>query len=128
MSLPREPFAWDQGDDLPVPLEDSNLEVPVTAQILSDAERVVLDAQADIARQDTDPTVTIPTVTSDDPAPATPLINFRVARSLSHRGLAISLAFGCALAFLHGWSVGASAAGPRSQSCVSHHCQTDPSK
>lgn len=128
MNLPREPFAWDEGGDLPVPLGGSNLEVPVSAQILSDAERVVLDAQADIARQDTDPTITIPAGTSDDAAPASPLINFSSARSLSHRGLAITLAFACALAFLHGWSVGASAASPPSQSCGSHHCPNDLSK
>lgn len=128
MNPPREPFAWDEGDDLPVPLDDSNLEVPVAAQILSDAERVVLDARADIARQDTDPTMTIPIGASDDPAPASPPINFRLERPLSHRVLAITLAFACALAFFHGWSVGAGAAGARSQSCVSHHCQADPSK
>lgn len=128
MNLPREPFAWDEGDDLPVPLGDPDVEVPVTPQILSDAERVVLDAQAEIARQDTDPTITIPTNDSDEPTPASRLIDFTAARSLSHRGLAITLAFACVLAFLHGWSAGASAAGPRSQSCVAHHCQTDPSK
>ncbi len=128
MNLPREPFAWDEGDDLPVPLDDSNLEAPVSSQILSDAERVVRDAQADIARQDTDPTITVPADVSDDPAPASPLIDFRLARPLSHRGLAVALAFACALAFLHGWSAGASAAGARSQSCVSHHCPTDPSE
>jgi hypothetical protein len=124
MSLPREPFAWDGDHDLPVPLDDSNPDLPVTSQILSEAETVVRHAQADMARQDTDPTITIPALVSESRR-----INLRIGWPLSRRSLEVTLTFACALAFLHGWSVGASAAeNPPAKSCDAHHCQDDPSK
>lgn len=128
MNLPREPFAWDGEDDLPVPL-DGSPDVPVGPQILSEAETVVREAQADIARQDTDPTITIPALSFDDQASESRRIDLRFALPLSRRSLAVALTFACALAFLHGWSVGASAAEDSPvKSCDAHHCQADPSK
>jgi hypothetical protein len=131
MNLPREPFSWDGDGDLPVPLGPSTPELPVTAQILSEAETVVRDAQAAIGRQDTDPTVTIPARSSDGLGPGSRRIDLitKFARPLSRRSLAVTLTVGCALAFLHGWSVGARAAEPPpANSCDAHHCQADPSK
>lgn len=127
MNLPREPFAWDEDDDLPVPL-DGSADVPVAPQILSEAETVVRQAQADIARQDTDPTITIPALPSDDQAPESRRSDLRFAMPLSRRSLAVTLTFACALAFLHGWSVGATAEDSPAKSCDAHHCQADPSK
>jgi hypothetical protein len=114
MNLPREPFAWDGEEDLPVPLGTSTPNDPghpVSSQILSEAETVVRDAQAAISRQDTDPTIplTNPARPSDDSGPGDRRIDLmtRLVRPLSRRSLAVTLMMGCALAFIHGWSVGA---------------------
>lgn len=129
MSLPREPFSWD-GDDVPVPLDDAALDFPrsgETEEVLVVAESVVRDAQDAIARQDTDPTLTIP-----EPVPAEPAIeaSSRPPWSLRERTpravKAALLALGCALAFAHGWSVGATAeAGEPPATCDAHHCSQD---
>ena len=131
MSLPREPFSWDDERDQPVPLEsvsDDEARV-VSSDILSEAETVVRMAQEEIAREDTDPTIEIP--------PAKDVIKLQAggpqaltgpANSRSPKGLTILTAIGCVLAFIHGWSAGAGASGrPPPKSCVAHHCQVDPS-
>ena len=133
MTLPREPFSWDGDEDLPVPLDAPTPNEPeraVSPQIVSEAESVVLDAQAAIGRQVTDPTITIPVsvLASDDLGDQPGATNSmpRSARSVSRRSLSIALTVGCAFAFLHGWSVGATAAEhPHASSCDTHHCPVD---
>ena len=131
MSLPREPFSWEGEDDRPVPLEGG---IPdevrvVSPDILSEAETVVRAAQQEMAREDTDPTIEIP-LDSGVMTPETvgPRIVKALPTSRSPRGLTVLTAIGCVLAFIHGWSAGAKAAGrPPPNSCVAHHCQVDPS-
>jgi hypothetical protein len=129
MSLPREPFSWSGDEDRPIPLDGSTHDQPdlPVSQILSEAETVVRDAQEAIGRQDTAPTITIPVSGSDHLADGS--VRTRSRPSLSRRSLAVTLTLGCALAFLHGWSVGASATEhPPARSCDAHHCPVDPSK
>ena len=136
MTLPREPFSWDGDEELPVPLDaptPNDPERAVSPQILTEAETLVREAQAAIGREVTDPAISIP-----DPAVASgdvgeeserTLSMTRSVRPLSRRSLLTALSVACALAFLHGWSVGATAAEPRHTiSCVAHHCPVDQNK
>ena len=131
MSLPREPFSWDGENDQPVPLEseiDDEARV-ASPDILSEAETVVRAAEQQIAREDTDPTIEIPFDKGVVP-PGTvgPQIATGVASSRFSKGLTLLTAAGCVVAFTHGWSAGAKAAGrPPPKSCGAHHCQVDPS-
>ncbi len=130
MTAPREPFSWDQDGDLPIPLgipTSDDVEIPVSHQILSEAETVVRDAQGAIGRQDTDPTITIPDTDSGKSAKGSPQVVARPRVSLSRRSLVITLTVACAFAFLHGWSVGARAKQPPPRTCDAHHCPVDPS-
>jgi hypothetical protein len=131
MSLPREPFSWEGNNEQPVPLDRSgpNDAKPMAPDILSEAETVVRAAQQAIGREDTQPTITIPV---PDRGVITSIVSRRFpgrtdgARSLS--ALALVTTAGCAVAFLHGWSVGANTAeGAPSRSCVPHHCPVDSS-
>lgn len=133
MTLPREPFSWDGAEDLPVPLDAPTPDEPECAaspQILSEAETLVREAQEAIGRQVTDPTISIPApaVACGDVGEESErsLSMTRAVRSLSRRSLAIALTVGCAFAFLHGWSVGATAAEhSHASSCDTHHCPVD---
>lgn len=114
VSLPREPFSWEGENDLPVPLDGStpNEAEVVSPDTLSAAETVVRVAQQAIAREDTDPTTVMP-VLHKGVAPrgvSQLMVRVRVARRPSPRSLGLLTALGCALAFAHGWSVGARAA------------------
>ncbi len=116
MSLPREPFSWDADDDLPVPLgpSASDHSTPgVSTQVLTEAEMAVCDAPEALARQDTDPAATIPTSSSE----ASTQRSWRSRQggrwlnmTISRRALGATVAITSALAFAHGWSVGASVA------------------
>ena len=125
MSLPREPFSWD-GDDVPVPLDDAGLDFPGCGgaeDVLVVAESVVNDAQDAIARQDTDPTLTLPEPDLTEPAYESPSSVPRSRPRFPRALKATLLAVGCALAFVHGWSVGAPAeAGEPASTCDAHHC------
>lgn len=128
MSLPREPFDWTGPDDEPISLDAMSFEHPQsegTERVLVEAEGVVRSAQEAIARQDTDPSVTIP-------APSTVLrVESRsglMGGPISRRSLAVLLTAGCGLAFAHGWTTGVSASlKPRPQSCDASHCQPNQS-
>lgn len=128
MSLPREPFDWTGPDDEPISLDATSFEHPQsegTERVLVEAEGVVRSAQEAIARQDTDPSVTIP-------SPSTVLrVESRsglMVRSISRRSLAFLLTASCGIAFAHGWTTGASARpNPHSQSCDGRHCQPNQS-
>lgn len=130
VSLPREPFSWEGENDLPVPLDGSTPDEAevVSPDTLSAAETVVRVAQQAIAREDTDPTTVMPVLHKGVAPRGVSQLMVRVARRPSPRSLGLLTAVGCALAFVHGWSVGARAAErPSPQSCVAHHCQVDPS-
>jgi hypothetical protein len=132
MSVPREPFSWDD-EDRPVPLgaptpEDPGLASP--PQILSDAETVVLEAQEAIGRQDTDPAISIPPTRArsclTSPSEPTAPRSFRISDPRLRKSLVAVLVIGCVLSFAHGWSAGARAGERSDGSCDHHHCHTDP--
>lgn len=127
MSLPREPFSWDGDDDVPVPLDDAGFDHPQpreAEEIVVVAESVVRDAQDAIARQDTDPTLTLPD--PEEPATDVALAPSRFRARVTRVLKASLLAAGCALAFAHGWSVGATAvAGEPPATCDANHCSQD---
>jgi hypothetical protein len=128
MSLPREPFDWTGPEDEPISLDATPLESVRSEgaeSVLVEAEDVVRGAQEAIARQDTDPSVTLP-------SPSTLLrVESRsglIGGSISRRSLAFLLTASCGLAFAHGWTTGASARpDPHSQSCDASHCQPNKS-
>lgn len=131
MSLPREPFSWDEDGDRPVPLDDSGFstsEPPEVPVVLSEAEKVVREAQEAIGRQDTDPIVVPQSPVSPEVTkPQRP--SRRVSRRMARGSLAAFTAIGCLLAFAHGWSVGAQAGtGDRVDSCDVHHCSEEPGR
>ena len=116
MRLPREPFSWD-GEDEPIPLSEGE---PSDVEIVQHAETVVREAQEEIARQDTDPFMTIPPgIERGDelsPGPRT--------RSLSRHAVrrAVVAAFllaSCLIAFTHGWATA------RADICGPTHCDDD---
>jgi hypothetical protein len=133
MSLPREPFSWERGGDIPVPLgaaTPNDSEPLVSAEILNDAETVVRSAEEAMSRQDTDPAITFPVFpahgSTQRAGSAYP--DARFIGLLSRRTLTAILAMGCTLAFAHGWSVGAKAVEPSpSASCDANHCHAHPS-
>ena len=116
MRLPREPFSWD-GEDEPIPLNEGE---PGDAGIVQDAEAVVREAQEDLARQDTDPYMTIPPSVETEAlsgGPRTqPLPNPAARRAI----LAAVLSASCFIAFAHGWATGA-----RANTCGPTHCDDD---
>ena len=122
MTLPREPFSWEGDDDLPVPLGSSTHdggEAPVSPDVLSEAETLVRVPQQTVPGPVLDGGVT--------PRDSRTRLMVSIIRPLSPRTLGLLMAGGCALAFVHGWSVGAQAAErPPPKSCVLHHCQVDP--
>lgn len=126
MSLPREPFSWEGDDDIPIPLDDAGLDVPESREgeeVLVVAESVVRDAQDAIARQDTDPTLTLPDPVPEVLAAAVPHSPRRFPAPAPRAVKAALLAAGCAVAFAHGWSVGATAAaGEPPSTCDANHC------
>ncbi len=125
MRLPREPFSWDGDDDLPVPLDglgSSDSPEPTPAgEVLAVAESVVRDAQEAISRQDTDPNVILAEHARGRPRSNEPRARERFQPRLSRAHRAALLSLGCALAFAHGWGVGATADASPS-SCDRHHC------
>lgn len=123
MTGPRDPFSWD-GEDEPIPLHD----LPggeASLEVLIVAEDVVRDAQESIARQDTDPTLDLPSlrgqVNSSFPGESGTFAA-RIDRALPRRAV-LALLAGCLLAFAHGWHVGARAAGIGE--CGPRHCSYD---
>lgn len=131
MSLPREPFSWDEDGDRPVPLDASGFsasEPPEVPVVLTEAEKVVREAQEAIGRQDTDPIV-VPQgpVTPDASEPQRP--SRGVSRRMARGSLVAVTAVGCLLAFAHGWSVGAQAGlADQVDSCDVHHCSEEPGR
>ncbi len=131
MSLPREPFSWDEDGDRPVPLDDSGFsasEPPEVPVVLTEAEKVVREAQEAMGRQDTDPIVVPPSPVSPEVTkPQGP--SRRVGRRMARGSLIAVTAVGCLLAFAHGWSVGAQAGtGDQVDSCDVHHCSEEPGR
>jgi hypothetical protein len=133
MSLPSEPFSLEGGDDIPVPLDAATPDDPeplLSAEILNDAETVVRNAREAISRQDTDPAITLPVIPAHGltQRAGSPYPLARFNGLLSRRTLTAILAMGCALAFAHGWSVGAKAVEPSpAVSCDANHCHAYPS-
>lgn len=128
MTLPREPFDWDGPEDEPIFLEVLPSESAPSEgwpKIPDEAERLGRSAQAALARQGTDPSITIP---SPPPAFQPETAGGLIARSLSRRTLALLLTMSCGLAFAHGWTTGAIARpNPHSHSCDAGHCQPNKS-
>ena len=120
MRLPREPFSWDGDGEEPVSLNPVG-DAGAAGELINEAESVVRGAQDAIAREDTDPYMTIPVdVVPPPPSPPgpgrTPLpLTLRVSR----RTLALLVSGSCVLAFAHGWTVGSASAAPP---CDSAHC------
>jgi hypothetical protein len=123
MSLPREPFSWDEDGDRPVPLDGSGFsasEPPEVPVVLTEAEKVVREAQEAIV-------VPQSPVTPDVSEPQRP--SRRVSRRVARGSLVAVTAVGCLLAFAHGWSVGAQAStGDQADSCDVHHCSEEPGR
>lgn len=126
MNLPREPFSWDGDDDRPVPPDDlwSGQD---SWKASDEAELIVRDAQAAIAREDTDPNISTPKPERG------PEADFRVSlrqdplQAINWRRVRRSLvAVACLLAFAHGWATGASEhRGFPSGACGVNHCPPD---
>ena len=129
MTVPRRPFSW-EGDDDPVPLHHSpsGPGPGVPADIADEAETVVRDAQEEMARQDTDPYMTVPPEVIAPPAGeefSGSGLRHHLDRSLSRRGLATLAVVTCLFAFAHGWVTGASASpGSTGSACDADHCRT----
>lgn len=125
MSLPREPFTWD-GDDDPISLDAARSEDGTL--ILGDAETLVRDGQDEVAREDTEKVVVASSSGEKSTLPvprAVPALTLPTPRV----ALPLLLALACALAFLHGWSTGATASGlAPSSRCDAPHCEIDPTR
>ena len=125
MSLPRERYSWDGDDDVPVRLDDSGcvLEPSPAGDTIAVAESAGRDAQEAITRQDRDPTSTLPEPLAAEPVNKPPRSVQRLRERMPRAFKAAVLAVGCALAFAHGWNVGATAeAGVDPAPCDAHHC------
>ena len=121
MRLPREPFSWDGDGEEPVSLNEPGGDADASGELINEAEAVVREAQDAIAREDTDPYLTIPHHVVPPP-PSTPgqgRTGSPLMHRVSRRTLAILLTSSCVLAFAHGWSVGSAHAAPP---CDSPHC------
>ena len=121
MRLPREPFSWDGDGDEPVSLNGPVGDADASGELINEAEAVVREAQDAMAREDTDPYMTIPhdVVPPPPSAPGQGRTGSRLMHRVSRRTLALLLTGSCVLAFAHGWTVGsAHAATP----CDPAHC------
>ena len=113
MRIPRQPFSWDEDpNEEPVALGGSR--APGSSEqkdIAAEAEDLVRQSQAAIAREDTEPSIPIVTLTGSDGDPMGSLReptwwrNSRPSWRLGSRA-AVALVLACCLAFAHGWSYG----------------------
>ena len=117
MRLPREPFSWD-GEDEPIPLNEPKAG---EAEIVQDAETVVREAQEELARQDTDPYMTIPpAIETGGELSGGPRTRSLLKPAVRRAAVAALLSASCLIAFTHGWATGA-----RAGACGPTHCDDD---
>lgn len=119
MSLPKQPFSWDDDrDETPIPLgeNDGDEVVGMTAAVVEEAEVVVREAQDAIARQDTDPVIPLSLLASGTKEFAARLSaagrrDLHSSSGTRRRPLkAVTVVAACAIAFAHGWHQGSVAA------------------
>jgi hypothetical protein len=113
--MPEEQF--DPEQERPIPVEDLDGESWSPAGVFEEAEGVVRAAQDDLARQSTDPYMTLP----DFGGTSTRGPN-RLQRSLSRRVLVGLSVVTVLVAFGHGWHVGSLVA-DTAASCDVPHCR-----
>jgi hypothetical protein len=127
VTLRREPFSWDGGEEQPVPLDEWDFDPSSTGStpIVGEADIDVRAAQEAIGLGDTEPAISLP-IEAHDPTSDVALGGqvTPVGRVLPRKALAISLIAGCLLAFVHGWTTGASV--PGGLRCDAAHCRPDP--
>ena len=118
MKLPRQPFSWD-GDDRPVPLGGQFTSPGQDPDVVQEAEAVVRGAQDDLAREETDPYMSLPALAEDSALPT--IVDSGRSQSpgrvVSRRVLAAFLSAACVAGFSHGWASAAQA-----DACGRGHC------
>ena len=144
MTLPKEPFAWDEEpDEAPVPLVGGTGEsagdeaVHPPAAIVEEAEVVVREGQDAIAREETDPAIPL-SLLATHAAPFAASPTHAEASVVSRSRLKkIAVIAACAMAFAHGWHQGSRRAEPQAASqsfpvqgsstlCEPDHCPAEP--
>ena len=113
MAVSDEP-SWPP-DERPVPLSGHGRDGS-SGGIADEAEVLVRAARDAIAREDTDPYVTIAQLGAAHGSEPEP-------QDRSHRSVTrVAIALACALAFAHGWATGESRVRATAGLCDSHHC------
>jgi len=126
MRTPRQPFSWDEDpNEEPVAMGRSETPgSPVPKDIAAEAEDLVRQSQAALAREDTEPAIPVVSLTNpkgevkSGDLPREAVTRRNSGPAWRGKRAAAALVVACCLAFAHGWSYGSRSVAPTPMSSV----------